>query len=173
MGWSRGPDRRPLVRSDDDDSTGPALTDPNDRDHVVGEYPDEAYPYEPDSERPYRDQAYQLQPEVPEIPARRPRRTITPLRVTLGIALLVSLAVVGYGLVARDATQLPMLTAGEFISGIVFALLALAGAWAAYSQSREGSAGRALVYAVGGGIAALLAAASLAAAIILALTLSS
>lgn len=136
------------------------MTEPNDRRYLVDDYPDRG---DPDPAEP------------PDWPARRPgrRRTITPLRVTLGIALVVSLGVVGYGLVARDATQLPVLTAGEFISGIVFALLALAGAWASYSRSREGSAGRALVYAVLGGIAALLAAASLAAAIILTLTLDS
>jgi type VI protein secretion system component VasF len=136
------------------------LTDPNDRRYVVSEYPDrgDLEPAEP--------------PDEPTRPPRR-RRTITPLRVTLGIALLVSLGVVGYGLVARDATQLPVLIAGEFISGIVFALLALAGAWASYSRSREGSAGRAFVYAVLGGIAALLAAASLALALILTRTLDS
>jgi hypothetical protein len=140
------------------------LIDPNDRRYVLDD-PDPVHPAPG-----YRDQA-----EPPDWPARRPRRrrTITPLRVTLGVALLVSLGVVGYGVVARDATQLPVLTAGEFISGIVFALLALAGAWASYSRSREGSAGRALVYAVMGGIAALLAAGSLAFAIILTLTLGS
>ena len=136
------------------------MTDPNDRRYVVADYPDRGDP-EP--------------AEPPDEPTRRPRRrrTITPLRVTLGIALVVSLGVVGYGLVARDATQLPVLTAGEFISGIVFALLALAGAWASYSRSREGSTGRALVYAVLGGLAALLAAASLALALILTRTLDS
>lgn len=160
MGRTRQPDRRPLVGSNGDDSTGPTLIDPNDRRYLVEDDPDRGYP----------DQA-----EPPDGPSARPRRrrTITPVRVTLAIALLVSLGVVGYGLVARDATQLPVLTAGEFISGIVFALLALAGAWASYSRSRDGSSGRAVVYAVLGGIAALLAAGSLAAAIILTLTLDS
>jgi hypothetical protein len=139
------------------------LTVPSDRRYLVDDDPDYVFDDDP---------GYADEEEPPEWPAPRPRRRrITPLRVTLGIALLVSLAVVGYGLVARDATQLPVLTAGEFISGIVFALLALAGAWAAYSRSREGSPGRALVYAVMGGVAALLAAGSLAFAIILALTL--
>lgn len=180
MERNQPPDRRPLVRSDGDDPTGLALTDPNDRRYVVDDYPDRRYP---DARYPdpgfqdsgYPDQGYPDPAESPGPPLRRPRRQrrITPLRVVLGIALLASLGVVGYGLLARDATQLPMLTAGEFISGIVFALLALAGAWAAYSRSREGSTGRALVYAVMGGFAALLAAASLASAVILTLTLSS
>jgi len=113
-------------------------------------------------------------PEAQEQPARRRRRRLlTPVRVTLGIALLVSAGVVGYGLLVRDATQMPVLTAGTFIIGIVFALLALAGAWAAYRRAQEGSGGRALIYAVLGGVAALLAAGSFAGAIILTLTLDS
>ena len=52
-----------------------------------------------------------------------------------------ALAVVAYGLIARDATQVPMLTAGEFMTGIVFGLLALAGAWAAFSRAGTGRAG--------------------------------
>ena len=96
---------------------------------------------------------------------------LTPLRVFLGIALIASSGVVVYGLVARDTTQMPMLTAGEFMSGVVFLLLALAGAWAAFSRARDGESGRALLYALLGGICILVAAGSFAAAIILALTL--
>ena len=112
------------------------------------------------------------EPEEPAVQRRRGRR-LTPVRVTLAIALAVSAAVVGYGLLVRDATQMPVLTAGTFIIGIVFSLLALAGAWAAYRRAQEGSGGRALVYAVLGGVAALLAAGSFAGAIILTLTLGS
>ncbi len=146
------------------------MTAPNDRPYLVD---DDQGDLDDDQGDLDDDRGYPGPADSSEQPARQPRRQrrITPLRVTLGIALLVSLAVVGYGLVARDATQLPMLTAGEFISGIVFALLALAGAWAAYSRSRDGSPGRALVYAVMGGVAALLAAGSLAFAVILTLTL--
>jgi hypothetical protein len=152
------------------------LTDPNDRRYIRN---DERYVVDDNAEPAYPESDYvdpdDQEPEPPDWPDRPPprRRTITPLRVTLGIALLVSLGVVGYGLVARDATQVPVLTAGEFISGVVFGLLALAGAWASYSRSREGSPGRALVYAVMGGIAALLAAAWLSAATIQTLILGS
>jgi hypothetical protein len=96
---------------------------------------------------------------------------LTPLRVFLGIALLATMLVVGYGLLARDATQIPVLTAGEYTSGLVFVLLALAGAWASFSRARDGESGRALVYALLGGLSALLAAGSFAAAIILTLAL--
>jgi hypothetical protein len=111
--------------------------------------------------------------ESPEPAPRRRGRLLTPIRVTLGIALIASIGVVTYGLLARDATQIPVLTAGGYISGIVFVLLGLAGAWAAYRRAQDGSSGRALVYAVLGGIAALLAAAAFAGAIILTLTLDS
>ena len=148
------------------------MTDPDDRRYIPS---DQRYMVDDYAEPDYPDPDAQEPVDPPDWPVRPPRRrrTITPLRVTLGIALLVSLGVVGYGLVARDATQVPVLTAGEFISGVVFGLLALAGAWASYSRSREGSPGRALVYAVMGGIAALLAAAWLAAATIQTLILGS
>ena len=100
----------------------------------------------------------------------RPR--LTPVRVTLGIALIGCLGLVTYGLVARDATQIPVLTAGEFVTGIVFALLALAGAWAAFSRARGGQSGRALLYAILGGVAALLSAGAFAGAVIQALILN-
>ncbi len=110
--------------------------------------------------------------ESPEPTPRRKRgRPLTPVRVTLGIALVASIGAVAYGLLARDATQIPVLTASGYMSGIVFVLLALAGAWAAYRRAQGGQGGRALVYAVLGGIAALLAAVAFAGAIILTLTL--
>jgi hypothetical protein len=94
---------------------------------------------------------------------------ITPIRATLGIALCGALAVQVYGLIVRDSTQMPVLTAAEVINGVVFVALALAGAYAAYRQAAGGLAGRALLYALLGGVAALVAAGSFAAAVILAL----
>lgn len=94
---------------------------------------------------------------------------VTALRTILGIALLGSLLLVAYGVIARDATQIPVLTAGMAINGVVFGLLALAGAWAAFRQAADGRSGRAFVYAALGGAAALFAAGSMAVAVILAL----
>ena len=87
------------------------------------------------------------------------------------LALIASTGVVVYGLTARDATQIPALTAGLYVSGVVFVLLALAGAWAASSQARDGSGLRALMYAVMGGVAALVSAGCFALGVILTLTL--
>ncbi len=95
---------------------------------------------------------------------------LTPVRVILALALVGAGAVVAYGLVARDQTQLPVLTAGLYVSGVVFALLALAGAWAAFSQARDGSGLRALVYSLLGGATALVSAVCFALGAILTLT---
>jgi hypothetical protein len=95
----------------------------------------------------------------------------TPVRVVLAIALIASTGVVAYGLIDRDAAQLPVLTAGCYVSGVVFVLLALAGAWAAYSQARIGSGLRALVYAVMGGLAALISAGCFVFGVVLTMTL--
>jgi len=94
---------------------------------------------------------------------------ITPIRATLGIALCGALIVQIYGLTVRDSTQMPVLTAAEVINGAVFVALALGGAYAAYRQAVGGRAGQALLYALLGGVAALVAAGSFAAAVILAL----
>ncbi len=124
----------------------------------------------PDDRWPPGDPIGYAEPPEPP-PARRRGSRLTPVRVVLTIALVAAALVVAYGLVARDATQIPVLTAGVFLLGLVFILLALAGAWAAYSRARDGESARALGYALLGGLAALLAAGSFASATILTLTL--
>ncbi len=94
---------------------------------------------------------------------------VTPTRVTLAIALGGSTVFILYGLVARDATQIPTLCAGFAVYGIVFAALALAGAVGTYRTAQTGDAARSFTLALLGGIAALIAAGSFALAIVLAL----
>jgi hypothetical protein len=96
---------------------------------------------------------------------------ITPVRVALFIALVGSLAYVAFAITVRDASQIPMLSSGAAALGIVFAALALSGAYATYRAGLERRSGRALVLALLGGIAAMLAAGSIAAAVVLALVL--
>ena len=109
-------------------------------------------------------------PAAPDPAPRAPRGPLlTPLRVTLALALLGSLAMIGYGLFARDDTQLRVLTAGGFVAGIVLALLAVAGAYAAYRRAAARQEGRAFAYALLGGLAAVLAALAFASASILAM----
>ncbi len=94
---------------------------------------------------------------------------LTPTRVTMGIALGGSTLFILYGLVARDATQIPTLCAGFAVFGIVFAALALTGAVGTYRTAQTGDAARSFTLALLGGIAALIAAGSIALAIVLAL----
>ena len=87
-----------------------------------------------------------------------PRRSrLTPFRVTMAIALIGSLILLAYGLITRDDNQLRILTAGGYVVGIVLAILALSGAYAAYRRAAEGQEGRAFGYALLGGLAAVLA----------------
>jgi hypothetical protein len=94
---------------------------------------------------------------------------LTPTRAMLAIALVGSGLFVLYGIVVRDATQVPMLVAGFGVLGIVFSALALGGAISTYGAAKEGRGGRAFALAVLGGIAAMIASGSFAVAVILAL----
>jgi hypothetical protein len=94
---------------------------------------------------------------------------ITPTRVTILLALLGSVAYLAYAVTVRDASQIPMLSSGAAVLGIVFGALAVSGLVATWRAGVDGQGGRALVSAIFGGIAALVAAGCLAAAVILAL----
>ncbi len=87
----------------------------------------------------------------------------------LAIALTGSALFVLYGIVVRDATQVPMLCAGFGVLGIVFSALALGGAVATYRAASEGRGGRAFALALLGGAAAIVAAGCFATAVVLAL----
>ncbi|HVA86601.1 MAG TPA: hypothetical protein VNF73_09830 [Candidatus Saccharimonadales bacterium] len=94
---------------------------------------------------------------------------LTPTRVTLFIALAGSTLFLIYSITVRDASQIPMLSSGAAVLGIVFSALALAGLIGTYRAGRAGAGGRAMVLAIGGGIAAMIAAGCFSAAVILAL----
>jgi hypothetical protein len=97
------------------------------------------------------------------------RLRLTPTRVTLAIALIGSAAFLLYAITVRESSQIPMLSSGLGVLGIVFTALALAGAISTYRAGREGSGGRAFLHAILGGVAAVVAFACLAWAVILAL----
>jgi hypothetical protein len=94
---------------------------------------------------------------------------VTPIRVVLAIALAGSLAYLLFAITVRDASQIPMLASGAAVLGIVFAALAVGGAIDAYRAGREGFGRRAIILAVAGGFAAMIAAGAFAAAMVLAL----
>ncbi|HLY15294.1 MAG TPA: hypothetical protein VKR24_13175 [Candidatus Limnocylindrales bacterium] len=101
-------------------------------------------------------------------PARSGRR-ISPIWIAIAIALIGSLALVIYAFLKRDASQIPLLATAATIFGIVLVVAAAGGAAATYRAAREGRAGRAVVLALAGGFAAILAAGVLAFATILGL----
>jgi hypothetical protein len=94
---------------------------------------------------------------------------LTPTRVTLFIAVVGSSLFLVYSITVRDASQIPMLSSGAGVLGLAFSALALAGVIGTFRAGRAGAGGRAMVLAIGGGIAALIAAACFASAVILAL----
>jgi hypothetical protein len=103
----------------------------------------------------------------------RETRRIGPLPVTVTgvlivVALVGSLAYLGYAVTVRDASQIPLLASGAVVLGLVFAAVAFVGARAAWRSSLRGRDGRAFAHALVGGIASLVAAACFAGAFILA-----
>ena len=79
---------------------------------------------------------------------------ITPIRATLllaggGSLLFIAIAI----LRVRDAAQIPMLSAGFGVLGIVFAALALGSAIRMWRASRDDRPGQAAAFAIVGGIA--------------------
>ena len=95
------------------------------------------------------------------------RRGTSPGLIFLAVALIGSVVFAVYAVTVRDASQIPLLAAGSAVLGIVFIALA---AYALRSIWRAGIAGRsgqALALGVGGGIAVVIGAGCVAAAIIL------
>jgi len=82
------------------------------------------------------------------------------------IAVAGSVAFVFYALTVRDTQQLPLLSAGLAVLGIVFAALAVIGVRSLYLAGAQGRTGRAFGLAVLGGLAAIVAMGCFAAALI-------
>jgi alanine dehydrogenase len=95
------------------------------------------------------------------------RRSISPGIVFLAVALIGSLLFALYAVTVRDADQIPLLAAGSAVLGIVFIALAAYALRAIWRAGIEGRSGRALLLGVGGGIAVIIGAGCVAAAIIL------
>jgi hypothetical protein len=94
---------------------------------------------------------------------------ITVTGVLILIALVLSLAYVGFAISVRDASQIPLLASGLVVLGIVFIAIAAVGGRAAWRSSVRGSDARAFGHAIVGGLASLVAAGCLALAVILVL----
>lgn len=95
------------------------------------------------------------------------RRRISPGAVMLAIALGGSVLFALFSITVRDASQIPLLASGAVVLGIAFGALAAYSARATWLAGIAGRDQRAVVMAVGGGMAAIAGAGCLAAAIIL------
>jgi hypothetical protein len=94
---------------------------------------------------------------------------ISPLRVTLLIALLGGLGFLGYAVFVRDALQVPLMASGFAVIGIVFGAMAIIAVLSVIRSGREGRDGMAVVTALFGGVIAVASLMSLAAAVIMSL----
>jgi len=123
------------------------------------------------------DQRWQVSPRRPD-GSRGPRGPhlgplrITPIRVVLAIALVGSLLYLLFALTVRDASSIPMLASGAAVLGIVFSALAIGGAIATYRAGLAGDGQQAILLALAGGLAAIIATGCFAGAIVLALVWS-
>ena len=80
---------------------------------------------------------------------------LTPLWVTLAIALVIGFALLGYALLVQRGQDVPFLAAACAVTGLAFAAWAVSGAIATYRAASRGRGGRAFGLALVGGIAAI------------------
>ncbi len=94
------------------------------------------------------------------------------MRVVMVIALVGSLLYLVFAITVRDASQIPMLSSGAAVLGIVFAALAVGGLIDCYRAGKANDGRRAMLMAVAGGVSAMISAGAFAAAMVLALVWS-
>lgn len=95
---------------------------------------------------------------------------ITPVRTVLAIAFLGSLAYIAYAILqVEDSAQIPMVTSGTAVLGIVCAALSVGGAIRMWRAWQDGLQGRTILFAMLGGIAGMIAIGCFAGALVLAL----
>ena len=92
---------------------------------------------------------------------------ITPLRVTLAVALAGGLAFLLWSVFRRDQLQVPLMATGFAICGLVFAVAAVLSVAAVIRAGREGRDGAAVLTALGGGLIAAASMLLLAGAVIM------
>jgi drug/metabolite transporter (DMT)-like permease len=92
---------------------------------------------------------------------------ITPIRVTLLIALVGGVGFLLYATFVRDQLQVPMMATGFAICGLVFAAVAVLAVFQVILAGREGRDGRAVLTALFGGLMAVGALMFLSAAMII------
>ncbi len=94
---------------------------------------------------------------------------ITPLRVTLAIALAGGVAFLLWSVLVRDANQVLMMATGLFVCGLVAGAIAVLSIRRIVNAGRDGRDGTAVITALVGGLFAMGSLLLLAGAVILAL----
>jgi nitrate reductase NapE component len=94
---------------------------------------------------------------------------ITPVRVTLAVALAGGVGFLLWAVLVRDQLQVPLMATGFAICGLVFAATAVLSVAAVVRAGREGRDGTAVLTALLGGVVAIVALMSFAAAVIMSL----
>jgi hypothetical protein len=95
---------------------------------------------------------------------------ITPTRAVLAIAFVGSLAYIAYAILrVEDSAQIPMVTTGTAVLGLVFTALSVGGAIRMWRAWQDRMQGRTVLFAVAGGISGMIALGCFAGAIVLAL----
>ena len=83
---------------------------------------------------------------------------VTPIRAVVAIAFVGSSAYIGYAILkVRDTAQIPMLSSGFAVLGLAFVAVALGAVIQLWRAASEARGGRAMVLAIGGGLAGLAA----------------
>jgi hypothetical protein len=96
------------------------------------------------------------------VPERRRGRYIGPLRITpavivVALALIGSIAFLGYVVLAIDEEQIPLLAAGFVVLGACFVAIAIGSLMGMWRAASRAAVGRALALAIVGGIAGIAA----------------
>lgn len=95
---------------------------------------------------------------------------ITPTRTILAVAFVGTLAYIAYAVLqVEDSAQIPMVTSGVAVLGIIFTALSVGGAIRMWGAWQDGLQGQTVLFAVLGGIAGMIALGCFAAALVLAL----
>lgn len=95
---------------------------------------------------------------------------VTPIRAVLAIGLVGSLVFIVLAiLLVKDSTQIPMVTTGTAVLGLIFGALSVGGAIRMWRAWQDGLQGQTVLFAVLGGIAGALALGCLSGALVLAL----
>jgi hypothetical protein len=95
---------------------------------------------------------------------------VTPIRLVIAIAFLGSAGFIAYAIIrVRDASQIPMLSAGFAVLGLALAAVALAALVELWRAAVDGRNARALAMAIVGGVLGLGAIGCLTLTVVLAL----